>query len=123
MKNRYSIKEGDIFVQCYSGSEQETYYYFYQVTELRDATQVVVKEIQGAAVAFDKDKEQIVPVPNCWVREEAGMVRNVEPGQGDTREKYQIAADSWEGAILHQEGERYLGVSCNGSICLPSSLI
>lgn len=46
------------------------------------------------------------------------MVRNVEPGQGDAPEKYQIAADGWEGAILHQEKERYLGVFCNASIFL-----
>lgn len=74
--NRYGVREGDIFV--YHSVGELGYVEFYQVTALRGATQVKVREIQYVNVATDGNNMQVLPVldSTVWGKEE--MIKKVQ---------------------------------------------
>ena len=94
-KNRYGVQVGDIFTQAYSYEDFDGYY-FYQVIALRGETQVVVRRIMESMVAFDGHCEQVVPVPDAWVSDEA-LIRRVFDGFGSMNRINICIEKGWNG--------------------------
>ena len=94
-KNRYGVQVGDIFTQAYSYEDFDGYY-FYQVIALRGETQVVVRRIMESMVAFDGHCEQVVPVPDAWVSDEA-PIRRVFDGFGSMNRINICIEKGWNG--------------------------
>ncbi|MCI8614869.1 MAG: hypothetical protein HFJ01_07180 [Lachnospiraceae bacterium] len=126
VKNRYGVQVGDIF-RRHCCHEDVRYYFFYQVIALRGETQVVVRQIGGKVIAFDRFYERVVPVQNAWASDEilvrkVHAVEKVPDAEPKTFEDnicsimIKVSCNGWSGyAHLDKQPEKEMYLEwCNG---------
>lgn len=116
VKNRYGVQVGDIFYQ-HRCTEDDSYYYFYQVTALRGETQAVVRQIEKRTVAFDGDYEEVVPIPDAWITEQL-LIRKVHSGSDTYRARINIYDALYGSAYLDNLNDKSMYLEYYGCPCL-----
>ena len=104
MQTEHGVQIGDIFCQRASYEDFDSCS-FYQVVSLRGKTQVAVRKIKEAVIAFDHFHEGVVPVKDSWVNDEI-LFRKV--GYRYDGERYITVESGWQGNAYLDVGEMHI---------------
>ena len=103
-ENKYGVCVGDIFVHQHN-SEDYSRCYFYQVVNLRGATQVVLREISSKIIGVDDNHEVCKPIKDAWVKDEE-LIKRVSVYEDSG--KIFIMIDRFTYAYPYNKRKRYI---------------